>query len=63
MVRLSLIAAFGVEEVVVRHEKLVWTQQALFLTRKIEVAYKDITAVTAKSLFGGWGRVNIITKK
>ena len=29
----------------------------------IEVAYKDITAITAKTFPGGWGRVQIITRK
>lgn len=63
MLRLSLIAAFGVEEVVVGHERLVWAQRAIFLSRKIEVASKDITTITAKPFFGGWGRVDIIARK
>jgi hypothetical protein len=37
----------------VADETLVWTRQALCLTRKI-APYKDITAITAKTFPAGW---------
>ena len=53
----SLRRAFGVEKVALSDNTFVWTREVFGLTRKIEVAYRDITGIVRKTLgMGACGR-------
>lgn len=57
-----VIQGFGLEEVVADGERLVSTRKALFLSRRIEVPYREITSITAETLLG-MGGVKVAASK